>query len=273
MNRSTRLRLGGQLILLFPLILLWTIPASVKIILMTLWPVLLVIYYYPSILSYIAFIMYNTKGKTFYLKLMASAYKSKRIDPESAATYSYILLKDGQLEKSSEVLDYAENRAKEMIRWRKGKNRYNHVHSYRALILWKEDRIDDAADLLINLLKENYRTSVLYANLGWFLIKLQKYDDALAVNLEALEYDRSNAILDNIGLTYMKMGDLKKSHEFYTELIGKDPDFPDAWFNFGQLLEQKGIGEEAQKMYRKSLDCEFSYLGTVTKEEVELAIK
>jgi tetratricopeptide (TPR) repeat protein len=244
-----------------------------KIIIAVFWVMAIFLYLYPAFFSYLALISYNTRGKDTFLKYMGIAYKSGRINPTSSATYSYILLKEGNIEAASEVLDYAELTALDRKSWRKGEIKYKHVHSYRALILWKQDRLDDATDLLMHLLKENYKTSTLYANLGWFLIKQDKLNLALEINLEAIEYDRTNAILDNLGLIYLKMGDLKKSREFYDELIENNPEFPDAWYNNGLLLELEGKKEDAQKMFQKALKCKFTFLGTITKEQVEQALK
>ena len=273
MNRSRKIRLYGRALLVFPIILLYSFPPMIKIIITAFWLVLTIVYLYPAFFSYLALISHNKKGKDVYLKHMATAFNSGRVDPTSAATYSYILLKNGQIEKASEALDYAELTALERKTWRKGETRYKHVHSYRALILWKQDRLDDASELLMNLLQDDYKTSTLYANLGWFLIKQNKLELALEVNLEALEYDRTNAIIDNLGLIYLKMGDLEKSREFYDELVEKNPEFPDAWYNNGLLLESEGKAEEAQMMFKKALECKFSYLGTVTKEQVLQAVR
>ena len=272
MNKADIFITIGRTLIIFPLIFLVPFPATVRTILIILWLISIFIFKYPQILAYFAFISYEKRGKDRYKNLMSRAYKSGRINPRSAATYSYVLLRDGELEEASEVLDYAELTAYERIKWRKGQIKYNHVHSYRALIMWKQGRLNDAAELLLELLRNDYRTSILYANLGWFLIKQEKYDVALEINLEALEYDRSSAILDNVGLVYMKMGDLQKSRVFYEELIDNNPTFPDAWYNYGCLLNAEGQYEKAREMYQKALSCDFSFLGTISKEEVELAV-
>lgn len=273
MNKSEILRTLGRILMFFPLFFLLSVPAFFKIILLLIWFIALIFYSYPAILASVAFLSYQKLGKDHYIKLMKTAFASGRLNPKSAATYSYVLLKDGEIDLASDVLDYAELTAYDRKKWRKGEVQYNHVHSYRALVLWKQNRLDAAAQLLINLLDSGYKTSILYANLGWFLIKQKKYSEALKLNLTALDYDRSNAILDNLGLCYLLTGDLEKSREYYDELMGKNPDFPDAWFNFGTLLDAEGNSDEAQKMYGKALTCKFSSLGTITREEIEEAIQ
>jgi tetratricopeptide (TPR) repeat protein len=273
MNRSEIYRLINRALFLTLFILVLPIPLTVKKVFISLWVLLFLLFHYGSVLSLAAFLSYQKRGKDRYLKLMLPAYKSGRLNPKSAATLSYILLRDGELEKASEVLDYAELAAFEQKKWRNGEAKYNHVHSYRALILWKQDRLNDAAMLLTTLLDQGYKTSNLYANLGWFLIKQGKYPQALELNLEALEYDRSNAMLDNVGHCYLLMGNLEKSREIYEELIDNKPDFPDAWYNFGALLEKEGHSSDAQQMYQRALACNFSFLGTITKEEIEQAVK
>lgn len=273
MNKSVKIRLVGRVLILFPVTLALPIPSAVKIVLLSLWIAALLLYLYPRFFSFLALVSHNSRGRESYLKLMSIAYRSGRANPKSAATYSYLLLKEGHLEKAVEALDYAESAAEEQKIWRKGNIQYFQIHSYRALILWKQGKLEDAAELLIELLDQNYRTSTIYTNLGWFLIKLGRYEDALAFNLEALEYDRSPAIIDNVGLNYFKLGNFEKSRELFTELMACEPSFPDAWFNYGRLLQKTGEDERAQEMFEKALQCEFSYLGTVTKEEVQQALK
>lgn len=273
MNKSMKNRIWGWVLLFSLMILLLSIPHVYKIILTVMWSFFLLYYLYPGFFTFIAFASHNGRGKERYLKIMSFAYNSGRVHPKSAATFSYVLLREGNLERASQVLDYAEERAEERKSWRKGLVQYNHVHSYRALILWKQNKLDEAAELLQNLHNQDYRTSTLYANLGWFLLKQGKYDEALLINREALEYDRSAAILDNIGLNYLKLGELDKCRDIYAELLDLDPAFPDAWYNYGQLLQVDGKEEKAQEMFQKALSCDFSFLGTVTKEEVEQYIK
>ncbi len=273
MNKSVQIRISGSVLILFPLALSLPVTSYVKIVFLIFWIAAVLLYLYPWFFSFLALISHNTRGRDTYLRLMNIAFSSGRTSPKSAATFSYILLKKGDIDKAVEALDYAESRAEEQKRWRKGKVKYFHIHSYRSLILWKQGKLSEATELLIELLDQDYKTSTLYANLGWFLIKMGRYADALSVNLEALEYDRSPAIIDNVGLNYLKLGDLEKSEVFYNELIDVNPQFPDAWFNYGQLLEKTGDDDKAQEMFEKALKCEFSYLGTVTPEEIKKFLK
>jgi len=273
MNKSLKNRIWGWAMLLIAAVILFSIAAPLKFIILGIWGVFLLYYLYPEILGFIALISHNYRGKETYLKFMSPAYRSGRLNPKWAATYSYILLKEGSLDDAAAVLAYAEERAEERKPWRNGQLKYKHIHSYRALILWKQGKLDEAVELLQELLSDDYRTTTLYANLGWFLIKQGRLDDAMTLNLEALEYDRSDAILDNIGLNYLKLGNLEKCRAIYTELIKREPKFPDAWFNYGQLLKLDGREEEAADMFQKARNCVFSFLGTVTIEEVEQALK
>lgn len=273
MNKSVKIRLAGIVLILFPLILALPIPSFVRIVFLSFWIAVVLLYLYPWFFSFLALISHNTRGRDTYLRLMNIAFNSGRSNPKSAATYSYILLKKGDLDKAVEALDYAESRAEEQKSWRKGDVKYFHIHSYRSLILWQQGKLFEAAELLKELLDQDYKTSTLYTNLGWFLIKIGSYDVALSVNLEALEYDRSPAIIDNVGLNYLKLGDLEKSEVYYNELMDLNPKFPDAWFNYGQLLEKTGDDVKAQEMFEKALKCEFSSLGTVTPEEIKKFLK
>jgi len=50
------------------------------------------------------------------------------------------------------------------------------------------------------------------------------YEQSFKFNKEAYEYNSSDpVILDNLGYTYYKIGNIKKAEEIYRKLIGLNP--------------------------------------------------
>jgi tetratricopeptide (TPR) repeat protein len=147
------------------------------------------------------------------------------------------------------------------------------VKSNMALVLWKKGQIDDALNMLKEVF-ENYKTTTIYGSLGFLLILKGDLDKALEFNLEAYEYNDSNAvILDNLGQTYYLMGEYDKSKEIYKKLVSSNPSFPEPYFNYGLVMKQKGNVERALELMNQALTYRFSFLSTVSKEEIEAEIE
>ena len=99
-------------------------------------------------------------------------------------------------------------------------------------------------------------------------------DKALKFNQEAYEYNDSNSIImDNLGQAYYLNGDYSKAAEIYEKLMAANPTFPEAYYNYGLVLLAMGKKEEALEMMKKALNYDFTYLSTVTKENVEEKIR
>jgi tetratricopeptide (TPR) repeat protein len=48
-----------------------------------------------------------------------------------------------------------------------------------------------------------------------------------------------------------------------------NPTFPEAYFNFGLLCEKMDQRERAVELYNRALSSKFSYLSTLTKEQIQ----
>ena len=62
------------------------------------------------------------------------------------------------------------------------------------------------------------------------------------------------------------------AREVYEKLLAKAPSFPEPYYNYGLLMEKLGNREEALESMKKALSMKFSYLSTITREEIETAI-
>ncbi|MDC7233706.1 MAG: tetratricopeptide repeat protein [Spirochaetales bacterium] len=178
-------------------------------------------------------------------------------------TVGYLFLKEGQMDDAERIFTY-------LIHNPGAKFNAQHARSYNALIHWKSGRLDEAVQELETLLEENYRTTAFYSNLGYFLIEQGKLERALEINLEAQAYDSESPVIqDNLGLCYIKMEKWDKADALYAKLIQKEPAFPDAWYNAALLALHKGETEKAASLLNTALSKKFSYLSTLSREQVE----
>jgi tetratricopeptide (TPR) repeat protein len=234
-----------------------------------------------AVLAYIAYIAYSSrmsiftriggkkytdgdiKGATVWYE---KAYNTGKARVNIIVSYAYLLLKSGNIEKPEKIY-------KELL----GKNNTIDeemlIKSNIALVLWKKGELNQAVDMLEEVVK-TYKTSAVYGSLGFLLLLKEDFDRALELNLEAYNYNDSNTVIrDNLGQTYYFRGEFDKAQEIYEKLIPESPTFPEAYFNYGLLLVKKGETEKAVENMKKSLNFKFTFLSGVTREEIEAKIE
>lgn len=200
------------------------------------------------------------------IKWFDKAYKSGSAKPMTVTSYAYLLLKCGNITEAEKILN------EQMNKLLSNEEKMN-VKSNLALVLWKKGQLDEAVNMLEEVFS-NYKTTTIYGSLGYLLILKGDLNKALEFNLEAYEYNSSNAVIqDNLGQTYFLMGEYDKSQEIYEKLVSTNPSFPEAYYNYGLLMKQKGELNKALELMKKALEYKFSFLSTVSREEVEAEIK
>ena len=96
--------------------------------------------------------------------------------------FSVLLIKRGEYERGAEMLRKMEKSPKMRPEYRA------QMLTNYAVANWKLGRIDYALELMQEVFRKNQTTEV-YATLGYLLIEKGDYDEALAFNLKAIEYD------------------------------------------------------------------------------------
>jgi tetratricopeptide (TPR) repeat protein len=214
--------------------------------------------------------IFSTIGKLYYAKgnekkafaWLKRAYNKGNSNIRNVVNYGYLLLRSGNIEDSEKIFNGLNEKAM-------SKDEKNIVESNIALVLWKKGDLDTAVSMLTNVIKD-YKNTIIYGSLGYLLVLKGDLDCALEFNKEAYEYNNSNTIiLDNIGQTYYLRGEYEKAEEIYGKLMSMDPAFPEAYYNYGLLKIKKGEINEGIEMMEKSLEYKFSFLSTVTREQIE----
>lgn len=189
-------------------------------------------------------------------------YMLKNPPVRPCVSYAYIVLKNGDTSKAEEILQ-------SLLKNNSLSPDVPYIKSIMALVLWKKGNIDEAVSILENVI-ESYTTTSIYESLGYMLIEQGDLEKALKFNLEAYEYNSNDKVIrDNLAQTYYLLGDYDKSNEIYEQLINSSPTFPEAYYNYGLLLEKLGDKDKAVAMMKKALTFKFTSLSTVSKEKIE----
>lgn len=191
------------------------------------------------------------------------SYKFKHNKPAVLINYAYIILKKGDIEKSESIL-------KEVLNNKLNDKDKINANLNLSLIFWKKGNVSEAINLLEALYNDDYKTTLLYQNLGFYYIINGNLEVALKFNKEAYNYnDSDESILDNLAMNYYFMNDYDKAFEIYDKLIPMKPSFVTTYYYYGLALEKVGKYEEALDTINKTLNYRFSFLSSVSKDEVQ----
>ncbi len=209
------------------------------------------------------------EGRT--LALFAKAEAAGRLSVDATVSYAYLALKHGLVETAEELLVRALDHGRRGRALNERQRRL--VETYRALVLWKRGRLDDAVALLEGLLDQGYRTTAVYGNLGYFLTLQKRWDRAEEVCREAESWDPDGkVILDNLGGLLLAQERWVEAAEVYDRLLALDPSFPEAWAGAGWAAFRTGHPAEARRRWTRALELPFHSLTTATKEDLETAL-
>lgn len=204
------------------------------------------------------------------LKKAVSIFKAANtignLNVQNRLTYAYILLRNGDVEDALVVLRMLllNTADKTMSRYR--------VKNLIALSYWKQGSLADAIEEMEEITADDFKNTLIYQNLGMLYNIEGDVEKALAFNEEAYEYsDDDDVIIDNLAESYRISGQLEKAAELYEKIINDthEPVFPEAFYNYGQVLIGLGNVSEGIEMIEKSLEKPFSFLSVKSKEEVE----
>lgn len=143
------------------------------------------------------------------------------------------------------------------------------IASTKGLYLWKTGDMEGAEKEFLKAHELSLNSST-YSQLGFILLDEKKFDEALALNLEAAEYNDSDpSIMDNLAMSYFYGGENDKALKIYEGIMEKGTRFPVVHYNYALVLEKAGRLSEAAEQLDEALGYKFSYLASVSRDEVE----
>lgn len=213
--------------------------------------------------------IYMTLGKYNYLKnndkmfdYFEKAYKTGRLSADQKLYYAYMAMREGRMDKAERLFNAVLSYKQEPDLMARARLNY-------GLFLWKKGNLDEAIELTEKVFKD-YKSSVSYGNYGYLLMMKGDLQKALEVNLEAYDYNDSNAVIaDNLGQNYYLLGQYEKSREIYEKLMQSNPQFPIPYFNFAKTLYALGEKEAASDKLKQALQYPFSAVAEISRDEVE----
>jgi tetratricopeptide (TPR) repeat protein len=156
----------------------------------------------------------------------------KNCPPIVKISYAYQLIRLNRLEKAENLLrnlDEATFNPKEK----------RNAQAVNGLVLWKKGQLDQAISLYEKLHQEQ-QTTLVCETLGYLYLCKQSFEKALDFNLKAYEFaPNNNVIADNLAASYYYLGDFKKARKIYKELIERDVAFPEPYYFYALILNER----------------------------------
>ena len=243
---------------------IWAVLASVAIILGFLFVKR------AAVMCIVAQGKFNSGETQAAFKWFGKAYATGTLNPVKALFYAYLLLRDGQLEKSEKIIDEISKKHKNTL----SKNDELNIALNKTLIKWKKGDLKGAIEDAEKLYASGIKNTALYGVLGYWYILDGRVDKALEINEEAYEYNSSDQIItDNLAQNYFLVGNTEKAEEMYKDLLEKNPDFIEPYYNYGIILKSKGDSEGARLHFEKALEQKEKFLSTVTHAQIKKEIE
>lgn len=230
------------------------------------WITLLILIYFllknrSNILASFARYQYGMGKTESAFKLYKFADKFGKMSVDHRLQYAYYTLKEGEIDEADKLFNLIG--MERLTPDKRAKLKESH-----ALVMWKRGEIDEAIEML-EYVHNNYVSTTTYGSLGYMYAYSGNLDKALEYNLEAYEYNDTDAIIvDNLAYTYLRLKDYENAEKYYKKLFELDPKFPEGYFEFGKYLVQKGSKEEGIEYVKKALNCRFSFLSMHSRRDI-----
>ncbi|MGL6175322.1 MAG: tetratricopeptide repeat protein, partial [Cellulosilyticaceae bacterium] len=239
--------------------------------------ILLGVILFIAILGFVIF----TKRAVFFSSKANIAYQKKEIEKsfelyEKAIAfancptmvrivYAYRLISEGNVAKSSQILSTLDP----MGMNENEKFNYNATH---AIIVWKQGSLHRAIEIFEALLNDK-ESLLIYETLGYLILCSRNYQKALNFNLKALEFnDTSQIVRDNLAGSYYYLGYHKKAAKIYKSLIEENVNFPEPYYYYALILNEREKYKSALKYLGMALEKKESKLSELTHQEIQYMI-
>lgn len=228
--------------------------------------ILVVVFWqWPNILSYKGQSEYAKGNNNKALTLLKKAHESSRARSANSNTYAYILLRVGQSDEASKVLNYV------LLNPKLKKEEKLQTKQILSLVRYKQGDISDALRLMEEVF-EGYKNTSVYGALGYYKI-LSKSPDMDEFNREAYEYNKDDkVIIDNMVILSMMHGDNEKARELSDKSIDAGNKGVEIYYHAGQAYLALGDANKALELFKKAQSCTRSFMTTVSEKEISEAI-
>lgn len=201
-------------------------------------------------------------------KLFEEALSMGLQEPRYILSYSVLLLRSGEYQKSRELL--VANQNNPLL---KGASKQQLYVNYSVCVYKLGD-----SEKAIRILESQHQkepTGLIYQTLGYLYVEAGDKDKAIAFNQEALEYDEDDPIsLDNLGQAYYRLTDDKMTaKKYFLKALEQKPGQIDTLYFLAQYDLKDGNKAAAAEKLKTALGGRFSPLNYATKEKIEEQLK
>lgn len=142
-----------------------------------------------------------------------------------------------------------------------------------AIAQWKLGELDSAIQQLKYALQDAKKGTTM-GSLGYVLIEKARrtgdFDEAVAFNTEALDYDDEDPVLlDNMGQLYYAMGDKEKALTYFKKAHEFKPKQVDTLYYLAKIAWEDGDAKTALEYLDSALNGNYSALCTTTRQMAE----
>lgn len=215
-----------------------------------------------QLVSFFARFSYTRGNTQKALKIFSLAEKIGGMKAKNMINYGYLALRTGDTLKARTILTKAYVKEKNPLMKKR-------INSILALALWREGDLDGAIDMLEGVL-DGFQETTVYQNLGVFYNLKGDGEKALEFNKKAYDFNSDDlGIMDNLAQSYVLCGQPDAAEKLYTEILEKEPSFPEPYYGFGTMLCEQGNLKKGLELIELSLEKNYSYLSVKSKEEVK----
>lgn len=209
---------------------------------------------------------YNAGDTEKAIEILDKVANSSRSKPHIKSSYGYILLREGQIEKSEKYLEEV-YKTKNLD----DRTRFNNILNY-SILKWKQGNPEEGMELLESI-KDKFINSTFYEIYGYLAISTGNYEKSLKINKEAYDYNETDDIItDNLAQSYYFLGEYDKAANLYKNIID-EVKFPEAFHYYGLIKWKQGEYKEAYNLLLQSASLKSSFLSNITKEELDNTFK
>ncbi|WP_305767424.1 tetratricopeptide repeat protein [Candidatus Epulonipiscium viviparus] len=160
--------------------------------------------------------------------LYEKALSLPKCPEEIKVVYAYKLLAQGHTQKAQQVAATIQT---DIL----NKDGIFNFKVVKGLMLYKEDKLDDAIALYEELTQES-DAEQLWETYGMLLNLNEQYEKARDYSIAALEkYPNNNIIKENLATSYFYLFEDKKARKLYKSLITADVHYPEPYYYYARI--------------------------------------
>lgn len=205
----------------------------------------------------------NDFQKSF--ELYEKAMATPGCPPMVKVIYAYRLIHSGESEKCATIL-------KTLDPEKMNQNEKFNYDATRALSIWKQGNLQEAINIFENVAAQK-ESLLIYETLGYLLLCSRDYEKALEFNLKAYEFSSSSDLIkDNLAASYYYLGYHKKAAKIYKELIENHATFPEPYYYYALILNEREKYKAALKYLYLGLEKKESHLSELKHSNLQYMI-